>query len=139
MESYIKELKKKYPNLAIIEVWENVLFLRMTRGKCIFDKKKGTPLEYAVVGQWIFVDQGSYNENKKVYRELSKKHHPDLAVNEKDKEKRNINFKKLYKAYSNLRDRDGEADNYVEEIPMHLQKWHIELTKHNMEKYGVPF
>jgi hypothetical protein len=39
MQVAIEWLKVKYPNLVVIEVWVNTLFLRMSKSRCIFAKK----------------------------------------------------------------------------------------------------
>jgi hypothetical protein len=39
MQVAIEGLKAKHPNLVVIEVWVNTLFLRMSKGRCILAKK----------------------------------------------------------------------------------------------------
>jgi hypothetical protein len=133
----INKLKEQYPNLVIIEVWRNVLFLRMSEGRCVFAKKKGTDFENLVVGQWIFVDQGSEVLNKKKYRKLAKKVHPDLAKNNADRVKRHEKFQLLNKAYEGFK--DGDEYSSVEIIPVHQQEWMIRMVKRDMEEFDAPF
>jgi hypothetical protein len=133
----INKLKTQYPDLVVIEVWENVLFLRMGKGRCVFAKKNGTEFENLVVGQWIFVDQGSEVLNKREYRKLAKKVHPDLAKDNADRIKRHEKFQLLNKAYEEFK--DGDEYSSVKEIPVQEQEWYKEMIRVGVEEFGTPF
>jgi hypothetical protein len=72
-KKYLNDLKNQYPYLVTVEVWGNVLFLRMSKGRCIFARKKATPLESVEVGTWFFIDQGTDIKNQSCYDKLLSK------------------------------------------------------------------
>ncbi|MFZ1025928.1 MAG: hypothetical protein WAN66_06875 [Limnoraphis robusta] len=113
--SALAVLQEKYPNLAVIEVWENVLFLRMSRGRCVFHRKKGTIFAGLEVGTWVLAADNQV-EARKLYKQMAIKLHPDKQSGSHDKF---IKLKNCYENYETIRARLGagfyEYDDYPED------------------------
>lgn len=99
----LASLKKKYPNLAVIEVWANVLYLRMSQGRCVFHSKKGTVFSTLEVGTWVLATENDL-EAKQLYKKMAIQLHPDKKSGCKDKF---IKLKKCYENYETIRARLG--------------------------------
>jgi len=142
----IAQLKSKYPFLAVVEVWENVLFLRMSQGRCVFHGKKGTIFAVLEVGTWVLAADNEL-EAKQVYKKMATKLHPDKVSGSHEKF---IKLKTSYEHYKTIRARFGPLDSqyfsdyfrdyyYEYRETEEERKRRKERIKREMEKYGVPF
>ena len=149
-------LKEKYPSLAVIEVWETVLFLRMSQGRCVFHSKKGTVFANLPVGTWLLAAEQPA-EARAIYKQMAIKLHPDKRSGSHEK------FLKLKHCYENheairarlgangfefsesyyyeqreragwFRDAYGSYEEYVER-----RREQDEYARKQVEELGVPF
>ncbi len=154
----LTQLKAKYPHLAVIEVWEKVLFLRMTQGRCVFYSKKGSIFAQLEVGTWVLAADNEL-EAKKMYKNMAIKLHPDKV---KGSHEKFIHLKICYENYNTIRARLGdkysdydyesefysyqrEREDWIRqeygsyEQYLKRQEKYKQWAKRDMEEFGAPF
>ena len=149
-------LKEKYPNLAVIEVWDTVLFLRMTQGRCVFHRKKGTVFADLPVGTWLLAAEQP-EEARNLYKKMAIKLHPDKRSGSHDKF---LKLKTCYENYETIRARFGANVSEFSESYYYDQRERVawfretygsfeeyvqrrreqdEYARKQVEELGVPF
>ncbi|WP_286167596.1 hypothetical protein, partial [Arthrospira platensis] len=161
--SALAVIQEKYPHVAVIEVWANVLFLRMTKGRCVFYPKKGTIWAHLETGTWVLAADNQVAA-RKLYKQMAIKLHPDKQSGSHEKFIKLTNCSENYEA---IRIRFGaEFDDDYPEDPKYSkyhyytarqshewfretyssykawvkrQKEHDEYARRQIEELGVPF